>query len=256
MSKRCLTITIIVIAIILSIILLSFAMSTHASCAYKVINLENSAEISTCLINQTIDNYNPDLAPEQKTIICQSIITEADSNNFDPLFIAAVIAAESSFTPKAISPCAALGLMQITAGVIQIMHIENPFDIKENIYAGTKYLKELSRIFKNTELTLAAYNAGPTRVALLGRVPEISETVDYIYKVQQYYLAMQKKFRTTMLCSIIFPVCFKSEFSATTCLLAVSHECQTQTDGSNPNPETITAFCEDKRNLTCIIIHT
>ena len=66
MSKRCLIITTIAITIILSVILLFFAMNTHSSCAYKVINLENPAEINACLINRTIDSYNPDLAPEQK----------------------------------------------------------------------------------------------------------------------------------------------------------------------------------------------
>ena len=140
------------------------------------------------------------------------------------------------------------------------MHIENPFDIKENIYAGTRYLKELRQIFKDNELTLAAYNAGPTRVALLGRVPKISETINYIFKVQQFYLAMQRKFHTTMLLSsIIDPIYFKSEFlPAASLLAAVSRDCQTQTDGNNPNPETIIAFCEDRRNINygLVIIHT
>ncbi|MGE5606520.1 MAG: lytic transglycosylase domain-containing protein [Bacteroidota bacterium] len=139
------------------------------------------------LLDQMIIRFNPKLNTDEKEMIIGSIITESRKNDFDPLLIASIIAAESSFRPKAVSPCEARGLMQITDCVSQIMKISNPFDIRQNIYAGTRYLKDLNQQFKNYELILAAYNAGPTRVARLGRVPRIKETINYIRRVTKFY---------------------------------------------------------------------
>lgn len=160
--------------------------------------LETPEEVRTRLITQTIVWYNPRLSGQQKTAICDTIIAEAAANKFDPFFISGVIAAESNFHPRAVSRCEALGLMQITAGVIEVMGINNPFDIQENIYAGTRYLKDLRCIFGESELILAAYNAGPTRVARLGRIPRIEETVHYVRRVTDNYRNLQRQFRMAL----------------------------------------------------------
>lgn len=139
------------------------------------------------ILDQMITKFNPRLSIYEKELIINSIITESQSTSFDPLLIASVIAAESSFRPRAVSPCEARGLMQITSCVSRIMKISNPFDIQQNIYAGTRYLQDLYHQFEQFELILAAYNAGPTRVAKLGRVPRITETLNYIKRVSLFY---------------------------------------------------------------------
>ncbi len=139
------------------------------------------------IIDGMITRFNPKLSICEKELIITTIIAESQATNFDPLLIASVIAAESSFRPKAVSPCEARGLMQITSCVSQIMKISNPFDIQQNIYAGTRYLQDLYHQFEQFELILAAYNAGPTRVAKLGRVPRITETINYIKRVSLFY---------------------------------------------------------------------
>lgn len=139
------------------------------------------------IIYQMINKFNPKLSLSDKELIITTIIKESKATNIDPLLIASVIAAESSFRPKAVSPCEARGLMQITSCVSRIMKISNPFDIQQNIYAGVRYLKDLYHQFEKFELILAAYNAGPTRVARLGRVPRITETVNYIDRVSRFY---------------------------------------------------------------------
>lgn len=106
----------------------------------------------------------------------------------DADLITSVIAAESNFDPKAISPKNARGLMQLLPSTATHLGVRNIFDPQENIDAGTHYLSELLLLYKNDlALTLAAYNAGPERVQRYGRVPPFAETISYIRRVQQTY---------------------------------------------------------------------
>lgn len=144
------------------------------------------------VILDIIGYFNPYLSKDQQWLICEGIMDQALKTGLEPFLVASVIAAESSFRPKAISHCAARGLMQITDTVSMMMGVDNPYDIKQNIAAGTQYLKQLQQRFQNDELVLAAYNAGPTRVARLGRVPRIRETVNYIQKVTRFRVRLQQ----------------------------------------------------------------
>jgi soluble lytic murein transglycosylase-like protein len=57
----------------------------------------------------------------------------------------------------------------------------DPLDPKQNVQAGTKYLKQLMTRYKgDLRLALAAYNAGPQRVDADKKVPDIPETVAYV----------------------------------------------------------------------------
>jgi hypothetical protein len=157
-----------------------------------------SSQYQLELLLKLIDNYNPSLNIQQKKAICKAILTEAKVTGFDPFFISSIIAAESSFCPNAVSPCEALGLMQLTSCVSTAMHINNPFNIQENIYAGTRFLKYLKTQFTDNNLILAAYNAGPTRVARLGKIPPIKETICYIQRVNSIYHALRQKLFTLL----------------------------------------------------------
>jgi hypothetical protein len=97
--------------------------------------------------------------------------------------VKAVVAAESSFNPRALSRAGAQGLMQLMPGTAKDLGVKDPFDPATNINGGTKYLSALLRSFGDERLAIAAYNAGPTRVAKLGRVPEFPETKAYVEKV-------------------------------------------------------------------------
>lgn len=196
-----------IIKLMISVIMLfgsSFFLTSHTLAAnLPDIYGESPSEINAQLIIKTIEANNPNLSNQQKNAICLAIIRESMYNDFDPLFISAIIATESSFVPKAVSPCAAQGLMQITACVADMMNINNPFDIQENIYAGTRYLKDLQQVFRDNSLTLAAYNAGPTLVARLGRIPKITETILYVKKVQEMYYNMREESQIAMSYSVI-----------------------------------------------------
>lgn len=117
----------------------------------------------------------------------------ARQHKLDPALVMAVIQVESCFRPNAISPKGAMGLMQITGPTAKHLGLSKPMDPKANIKAGVRYLAELKRRFKNNVvMTLAAYNAGPTKVRSQGKVPDHRETRQYITRV----LGKMNEFRT------------------------------------------------------------
>ena len=65
----------------------------------------------------------------------------------------------------------------------------NPYDPWQNVRAGTRHLRDLLDEFKDLRLSLAAYNAGPTPVRRLKRVPPYKETQNYVKKVLAVYRA-------------------------------------------------------------------
>ena len=106
--------------------------------------------------------------------------------------ISAVIHAESSFNPKAVSRKGALGLMQLMPFNARSMGMKNPFSPSENILAGTKFLSRLIAKFRGNErLALAAYNAGEGAVKKFGGVPPYPETRTYVNRV----LALREQYR-------------------------------------------------------------
>ncbi len=93
----------------------------------------------------------------------------------------AVIEQESAFRPCAVSPKGAMGLMQLMPATASRFGVGDPFEPKQNIGAGARFLKELlTRYGGNVALALGAYNAGPATVDSIGRVPSIPETLQYV----------------------------------------------------------------------------
>jgi soluble lytic murein transglycosylase-like protein len=113
------------------------------------------------------------------------IIAEAaEKYALDPLMIRAVMQAESAFNAMAVSPVGALGLMQLMPAVAAEMGADDPMDPRQNIMAGSRYLKQLLDAHRgNVKLALASYNAGPGNVAKYGAIPPFRETRDYVKKV-------------------------------------------------------------------------
>lgn len=115
----------------------------------------------------------------------------AQRHGVDPNLVKAVITAESSYNPGVVSKAGAMGLMQLMPGTAKDMQVKNPFDPKQNIEGGTKYLAWLSKQFDGDEnKILAAYNWGPGNVQRGGNMP--SETRNYLVKVRQYKQEYQR----------------------------------------------------------------
>jgi len=119
----------------------------------------------------------------------EAIIREAAARyDLEVDLLAAVIAVESGYRSDAISPKGAQGLMQLMPATAKDLAVVNPFNPRENVFAGARYLREL--LDKNGDQywrALAAYNAGPGRVARYDGLPPYKETIAYIRKVIDLY---------------------------------------------------------------------
>jgi soluble lytic murein transglycosylase-like protein len=116
------------------------------------------------------------------------IADSARAHGVAPELVASVIAVESNFNPNAVSWRSARGLMQLMPQTAARFGVTKVFDPRQNIEAGTRYLKELlMRYNGDLALTLAAYNAGPDRVGQYRSVPPYRETRDYIRRVTEKF---------------------------------------------------------------------
>lgn len=84
------------------------------------------------------------------------------------LWIHAVLRAESAGDVRAISSTGAMGLMQVMPDTWAGLRVRyrlgrDPYDPRDNILAGTAYLREMWNRYGNVAAMLAAYNAGPGR---------------------------------------------------------------------------------------------
>ena len=101
--------------------------------------------------------------------------------------IRAVMRAESAFNPMVVSPAGAQGLMQIMPELSAEFGVTDPFDPRQNILAGARYLRQLLDTNRgNLRLTLASYNAGPGNVAKYKGIPPFRETRKYVKRITGY----------------------------------------------------------------------
>jgi hypothetical protein len=116
-------------------------------------------------------------------------IFEEASARFDvPVnLLKAVAKAESGFNPNAVSKAGAIGVMQLMPATARSLGVADPYDARQNIMGGAKYIKQnLDRFNGNVSLALAAYNAGPDAVNRYGGIPPYEETQNYVRVVNSY----------------------------------------------------------------------
>ena len=128
------------------------------------------------------------------TDLYDHVISEASqTHGVSFSLLKALIKTESDFNPRAVSKAGAIGLMQIMPENIRRLKIKDPFDPKDNVMGGTRYLKQLIHRFEGKlHLALAAYNAGPGVVEKYQRIPPYKETENYVKQVMKYYSMFNK----------------------------------------------------------------
>lgn len=116
------------------------------------------------------------------------IKTVAEKYKLEASLIHSIIQAESDYDPYCVSSKGALGLMQLMPETARIYGVGNPFNPRDNIEGGVRYLRDLINLYdRRTRFVLAAYNAGQTAVKKYGGIPPYPETRDYIEKVMASY---------------------------------------------------------------------
>ena len=124
----------------------------------------------------------------------------AREHGLDPDLVLAVIAVESAFDVKAVSPKNAQGLMQLIPATAKRFGVEDPFNPIQNVRGGTSYLRWLNdRFAGDTALTLAGYNAGEGAVEAHGGIPPFAETQRYVKAVARQYVCRPKDARVRLL---------------------------------------------------------
>lgn len=138
--------------------------------------------------------FRPESAVDGRREVLRSVpfgaimAAAGERNRVDSLLLAAVVETESRFAPHAVSPCGAVGLMQLlpsTGGDYGAKNLRDPY---VNIDAGSRYLRALLDRFRGRpDLALAAYNTGPEVIARYGCVPPYRETQDFVKRVLARY---------------------------------------------------------------------
>jgi soluble lytic murein transglycosylase-like protein len=133
---------------------------------------------------------------KERARYAKHILDAARINKLEPALIHAVISAESGYNPFARSRKGAAGLMQLMPATAKRYGVTNRLDPAQNIRGGSRYLRDLVRMFNNDlHLAVAAYNAGENAVVRYGnRIPPYSETMTYVPRVMTYY----RKYRTSL----------------------------------------------------------
>lgn len=117
--------------------------------------------------------------------LCRLIDAAARTQQLPPAFLTRLIWQESSFRPGVTSPAGAQGIAQFMPGTARERGLADPFDPEQAIPAAAALVADLGRRFGNPGLAAAAYNGGPSRVALwlAGRGGLPDETRDYVARI-------------------------------------------------------------------------
>jgi soluble lytic murein transglycosylase-like protein len=137
---------------------------------------------------QGLVSTSEDYRPLPAAIAYNDAIAEAaDLYSLDPNLIRAVIHAESAFNPFAVSRAGAQGLMQLMPDVAAELDVLDPFDPRQNIFGGARYLRALlDRNKGNVDRAVASYNAGPGAVDRYNGIPPYRETRNYVKTVRTF----------------------------------------------------------------------
>ena len=119
-----------------------------------------------------------------KNAFDQMIRQAAQQHGVSEGLIKAVMHTESGFNINARSPVGAQGLMQLMPATARRFNVSNAYDPQQNIFGGARYLSWLLKRFNgNTQLAIAAYNAGEGNIDKYGGIPPFRETQDYVRRV-------------------------------------------------------------------------
>ncbi len=194
--------------LIIQLGVLSRTCDSYASniCNYNISNSLHSSSINKKIYKLNITgkevNFNisdDNLSEEDSLNVNQNKINNAidiSANKYgvDKKLITSLIKQESNFDPNCVSHVGAIGLMQIMPNTIKKFNVKDPYDIYENVDAGTKHLKGMIERYEGDLVkAIAAYNCGGNALDKSGfqSLDDVSmlpkETRIHVTKVFYYY---------------------------------------------------------------------
>ena len=134
----------------------------------------------TALVPAPVSDCEPLAAGDIDSLVGEA----AKREKVDAGLLRSVIQQESGFRPCAVSAKGAMGLMQLMPATATQLGVDDPFNPKQNVDAGARFMKQLLATYAgDVPLALAAYNAGSPKVSEASGIPFIPETVDYVRRV-------------------------------------------------------------------------
>jgi len=139
-------------------------------------------------------NNSPSNVKDRSTDPYDGIIQKAaERYEVDPALVKAIIMAESSYNPRAVSRKGAQGLMQLMPSTARALGVKDIFNPEHNIDAGVRYFRKLLDQFHgDVKLAIAAYNAGSRKVRMYNGIPPFKHTRYYVAKVIEYHQRYQQ----------------------------------------------------------------
>jgi len=139
---------------------------------------------------RSVDRVPPsDRSPQRYTRHDPHILEASALYHIPVPLLRAVIQVESDYDPRVVSRAGAMGMMQLMPAVARGMGVDDPFDPRQNIFGGTRFLRILANAFAgDLVLTIAAYHAGPQAVKKYGGIPPYETTQKYVrWVLSRYY---------------------------------------------------------------------
>ena len=155
------------------------------------VETDNRRMRAKCVLPQIVESPDLQLVDRNSTGRGQIeawVYELAPEYGLDPALVMAVITAESSFNPSAVSHKNARGLMQLIPATAERFGVSNPLDPLDNLRGGMAYLRWLLAYFQgDVKLALAGYNAGEGAVEKYKGIPPYQETQNYVAKIIGLY---------------------------------------------------------------------
>jgi hypothetical protein len=166
-------------------------ISNYLDSAYGKINTAQRKSAVPAFPEPSLPERRPSAPPPNTMMGPPRLDTLAirfsDKYALDPNLTRAIIKAESNWDPGAVSRKGAIGLMQLMPGTALLLKV-NPRDPEQNVEGGVRYLSFLLDTFKDLDLALIAYNAGPGFAERYSRGKAFlyGETRQYVRSVKKY----------------------------------------------------------------------